>query len=341
MEQRSLTLVEPGHLAWEPAPTPTAGPGEALARVLRCGVCGTDIHAMAGRQPFFSYPRRLGHELCVEIIEAPADSGLRPGDRAAVEPYYFCSRCPACLAGKTNCCTNLRVVGVHIDGGHIPLMTVPVDKLHPSKMLSPDLLALTEPLVIGAHAVERAVPAAGEPMVIMGMGPIGLACAMFARAAGANVSCVDLDETRLRFACERMKLGGPIPAGDGLADRLTQVYGQLPSNIIDATGNRRSMQACFDLCEHGGAVTMVGLFIGALQIDDPNFHRRELTLKASRGGLSTTFAAVIQHLEAGAIEPGAMITHRLRFDEAAEQLPGIHSQPGLMKAMIEYEHENY
>ena len=340
MEQRSLTLVEPGRLAWTPAPTPVAGPDEALVRVLRCGVCGTDIHALAGRQPFFSYPRRLGHELCVEVIEAPPDSGLRAGDRAAVEPYYFCGQCPACCAGKTNCCRNLRVIGVHIDGGHVPVMTVPVDKLHPSPALSPDLLALVEPLVIGAHAVERAAPAAGEPMAVIGMGPIGLACAMFATVAGANVSLVDRDETRLRFANEQMKLGQPIRGGDGLTDRLIQRYGQLPSNIIDATGNRGSMQTCFDLCEHGGSVTFVGLFIGELQIDDPNFHRRELTLKASRGGLPSTFDAVIQQIEAGAVNPEAMITHRFRFDDAAERLPGIHAKPNLVKAMIEYDHEN-
>src|SRR5690606_19972684 len=140
---------------------------------------------LSGRQPFFSYPRRLGHELCVEVVEAPVESGLRPGDRAAVEPYEFCGQCPACRVGKTNCCRNLRVLGVHVNGGHVALMTVPADILHVSATLSADQLALVEPLVIGEHAVERAAPAAGEPTVVVGMGPIGLACALFAKAAGA------------------------------------------------------------------------------------------------------------------------------------------------------------
>lgn len=334
----SLMLMEPGRLSWEAAPPPVAGPGEALVRVLRCGVCGTDLHALTGRQPFFSYPRRLGHELCVEVVEAPAGSGLRAGDRAAVEAYDFCGQCPACRAGKTNCCRNLQVLGVHVDGGHVPLMTIRADKLHVSAKLSPDHLALVEPLVIGAHAVERAALAAapGEPTVIVGMGPIGLACAMFAKAAGANVGCVDLDENRLRFACETMALGEPIRGGEGLAARLTGHYGQLPSTVIDATGNRHSMRECFDLCEHGGAVTFVGLFVGELRFDDPNFHRRELTLKASRGGLPATFRSVVHGMETGAVDPLAMITHRFRFEEAAEQLPELHTQPGLVKAMIEY-----
>ena len=340
MDQPSLTLMEPGRLAWRAAPIPVAGAGEALVRVLRCGVCGTDIHALVGRQPLFSYPRRLGHELCVEVVEAPANSGLRAGDRAAVEAYDFCGQCPACRAGRTNCCRNLRVLGVHVDGGHIPLMTVPTDKLHASAKLSPDRLALVEPLVIGAHAVERAAPAAGEPTAIVGMGPIGLACALFAKAAGANVTCVDVDDSRLRFACNQMALGQPIRGGQELAARLSRHYGQLPSNVIDATGNRRSMQACFDLCEHGGSVTFVGLFLGEIQIDDPNFHRRELTLKASRAGLPSTFRDVIGQLEAGHVDPLAMVTHRLRFDDAAETLPQLHTQPGLVKAMIEYSHED-
>jgi threonine dehydrogenase-like Zn-dependent dehydrogenase len=171
------------------APEPVPSNGEALVRVRRCGVCGTDIHALAGKQPFFSYPRRLGHELCVEVVSAPADSVLRAGDLCAVEAYYFCGTCPACRTGKTNCCKLLKVLGVHIDGGHAPLMAVPADKLHRATKLSPEQIALVEPLVIGAHGVERAAPKAGEPTVIIGMGPIGLAAAMFLPRLRAQIWC--------------------------------------------------------------------------------------------------------------------------------------------------------
>jgi L-rhamnose mutarotase len=180
-EMKSLVLQQPGVLAWTDAPEPVPSNGEALVRVRRCGVCGTDIHALAGKQPFFSYPRRLGHELCVEVVSAPADSVLRAGDLCAVEAYYFCGTCPACRTGKTNCCKLLKVLGVHIDGGHAPLMAVPADKLHRATKLSPEQIALVEPLVIGAHGVERAAPKAGEPTVIIGIGPIGLAAAILPR----------------------------------------------------------------------------------------------------------------------------------------------------------------
>jgi 2-desacetyl-2-hydroxyethyl bacteriochlorophyllide A dehydrogenase len=334
---KALFLEKPGALAWSDIPEPVAAEGEALVRVRRCGVCGTDIHAFAGKQPFFSYPRRLGHELCVEIVSAPAGGELSAGDLCAVEPYYFCGSCPACRSGKTNCCRNLQVLGVHIDGGHAPLLTVPIDKLHRASSLTPEQIALVEPLVIGAHGVERAALQAGEPAVIIGLGPIGLAAAIFARAAGANLACVDTQPDRLKFACERMKLGAPFHADVQLAEHLQKHFGQLPSTIIDATGNAASMKGTFQLAEHGGRIVFLGLFSGDLAFDDPNFHRRELTLMASRAGLTGTFREVIRLLESGKIDVLPLITHRFDFADTAERLPGIHRESGLVKAMINFD----
>jgi len=242
----SLVLEAPGLMKWADVPEPIPSVGEVLVRVHRCGVCGTDAHAVAGKQPFFSYPRRLGHELCVEVIQANG-SELKQGDLCAVEPYYFCGNCAACRAGKTNCCRDLKVLGVHIDGGFAPLITVPADKLHSTKSLAADQIALVEPLVIGAHGVERAALQPGEPTVILGMGPIGLAAAIFAKAAGTNLVCVDMQPDRLAFACDRMQLGKAISADGDLAGKLQKHFGQLPSAVIDATGNPVSMRGAFQL----------------------------------------------------------------------------------------------
>jgi len=334
---KSLVLQQPGALAWTNVPESVPAAGEALVRVRRCGVCGTDIHALAGKQPFFSYPRRLGHELCVEIISAPANSGLSAGELCAVEAYYFCGTCPACRAGKTNCCKNLKVLGVHIDGGHAPLMSVPADKLHRARSLTPEQIALVEPLVIGAHGVERAAPKADEPTVVIGMGPIGLAAAIFAKAAGANLVCVDVQADRLNFACEKMRLGQAIPADASLAENLQKHFGQLPSVVIDATGNPASMHGTFQLAEHGGRIVFLGLFIGELTFDDPNFHRRELKLMASRAGLTGTFREVIRLMESKKIDVLPLITHRFDFAATAERLPQIHREAGLVKAMINFD----
>jgi 2-desacetyl-2-hydroxyethyl bacteriochlorophyllide A dehydrogenase len=216
-------------------------------------------------------------------------------------------------------------------------MTVPIDKLHRASSLTPEQIALVEPLVIGAHGVERAALPAGEPTAIIGLGPIGLAAAIFARAAGANLACVDTQPDRLSFACGRMQLGAPFRADANLADLLQKHFGQLPSTIIDATGNVASMKGTFQLAEHGGRIVFLGLFSGELAFDDPNFHRRELTLMASRAGLTGTFLEVIRLLESGKIDVLPLITHRFDFADAAERLPGIHRESGLIKAMINFD----
>ena len=333
---KTLVLQEPGSLRWMDVPEPERGPGEALVRVRRCGVCGTDIHALAGRQPFFQYPRRLGHELCVEVV-ASDPGGPEAGSLCAVEPYYFCGQCPACRAGRTNCCQKLRVLGVHIDGGHAPLMTAPTDKLHRAGTLSPDQIALVEPLVIGAHGIERAELKRGEPVVILGMGPIGLAAAIFAGAARVNLACVDTQPSRLAFACDRMRLGTGFHAGENLADELKAHFGQLPFVVIDATGNPASMRGAFQLAEHGGRIVFLGLITGEVSFDDPNFHRRELTLSASRAGLPGTFENVIRLMKNSEVDVLPLITHRFGFADCGERLPRFHLEPGLIKGMIDFD----
>ncbi len=332
---KSLVLDSPGHLVWKEVPEPVASAGQAVVRVLRCGVCGTDIHALSGKQPFFSYPRVLGHELCVEVVEAAA-GGPPAGTLCALEPYYFFGSCPPCLAGRTNCCHQLQVLGVHLDGGHVPLLAVPNDKLHPAPGLMPDQIALIEPLAIGAHAVERAALQPGERVAILGMGPIGLAVALAARARNADVALVDLDEKRLSFAADCMELGEPFKGGEDLESRLRAHFGGYPRCVIDATGSRHSMNRCFEFTEHGGRVVFVGLFIGNLEIDDPNFHRRELTLLASRAALPATFDALISQISSGVFDPTPLVTHRLHFDTLDRELPDLHLQPGLVKAIIDF-----
>ena len=178
---KTVILEQPGQLSFAETDAPTTfAADEALVRVQRVGICGTDMHAYRGRQPFFSYPRILGHELGVEIVAiGENEAGLRAGDYCAVEPYLNCGHCIACRKGKTNCCVQLQVLGVHTDGGMREWITVPARKLHKSGKLSLDQLALVETLGIGAHAVDRARIEAGEFALVIGAGPIGLSVVQF------------------------------------------------------------------------------------------------------------------------------------------------------------------
>ncbi len=311
--------------------------GWARVRVRRVGICGTDWHAYHGRQPFFTYPRVLGHELGVEIESAPG-LDLQPGDRCAVEPYLNCGHCVACRRGRGNCCVDLKVLGVHIDGGMCERLLVPGSKLHRSASLSLDQLALVETLGIGCHAVARAAPERGEPVLILGAGPIGLSVIPFVQAAQAVPIVADVSEPRLAFCRQRMNVAHALDArGDLVARIRDHCNGELPTVVIDATGNPASMMRTFDMVAHGGRIVFVGLFAGDVSFADPSFHRREATLLASRNALPGDFTRIIRLIEDNVVDTTPWITHRA----AAVELPDVLTSwlapdAGLIKAMLSF-----
>ena len=371
----TLVLDRPGHFSQHSERSlPTIGMGEALVRVHRVGVCGTDIHAFAGRQPFFTYPRILGHELAVEIVAlgdaAPSrdiettsischqdfndqqgdDNGFQIGDRCAVEPYLHCGRCRACRCGKSNCCARLQVLGVHVDGGMRDHLVVPRGKLHRSQHLSLDQLALVETLGIGAHAVERSGLAMGETALVIGAGPIGLSAMQLAVARGARVLAMDVSASRLDFCRGHLAIADTIIAG---TTSLHEVSSPVPSSsharlleltdgegadvVFDATGNAASMRSAFGMVTHGGRLVFVGLFNGDVNFHDPDFHRREITLFASRNALPANFSRLIADIESGLIDTRPWITHRSYSNAFVGQFPAwLQSDSGLIKGIIEF-----
>jgi 2-desacetyl-2-hydroxyethyl bacteriochlorophyllide A dehydrogenase len=313
--------------------------GEVLIRIRQVGVCGTDFHAFRGEQPFFTYPRILGHELGVEVVAVePEEHELAAGVRCALEPYFNCGHCPACRRGKPNCCINLKVFGVHIDGGMRELAIVPVSKLHPSHTLSFEQLALVEPLSIGAHAVSRAQLADGENVLVVGAGPIGLAVTQFALLAGAKVMVMDISERRLAF-CQH--LWPQVVCIDGRGDSLGAlehvVADDLPTAVFDATGNPQSMMSAFTYVAYGGRLIFVGLFQGDVTFHDPDFHRRELTLLSSRNSTSADFRRIIGYLEAGQIDLAPWITNQASADTMIAVFPQwFERDSGVIKALVAF-----
>ncbi len=299
----------------------------ALVRVLRVGICGSDRAAYAGRMPLVSYPRVLGHELAVEVLESPPNErGIEPGCICAVEPYLPCGRCYACRLGRTNCCENLLVLGVHVDGGMQGLLRLPLSMLHAAGDLDPDHVALVETLSVGARAVRRAAVKEGERVLVVGAGPIGLAALAFARLAGAEVDVLELN--RLRWTAAIAAGADRIDTGDGPIGR------QLYPVVFDATGSRVAMERSFERVEHAGRLGLLGLVPERVSFDDRLFHTRELTLLASRNS-SGEFPRVIEAIALGKIQFRGWITHRLRLDGVPMQFAQVCEQPNLVKAMVE------
>ena len=337
---KAIRLEAPGQFASLEIDAPAAPvAGEALVRVRRIGVCGTDLHAYRGKQPFFAYPRILGHELGVEVVAVGAGvTHVRAGDRCSVEPYINCETCVACRRGKPNCCASLKVLGVHMDGGMREAFTLPARKLHPSATLTFDQLALVETLGIGCHAVERARLERDEYALVVGAGPIGLAAIQFAMEAGARTIVLDVNEARIDF-CQR-QLGVPhaINASrEASVEALLRITGgDLPTAVFDATGNPTSMMEAFHFPAQGGRLVFVGLFQGDVTFNDPNFHKRELTVMGSRNALPTDFTRIISLIEAGRIDTGPWITHRAPLDGVIADFPSwVLPETGVIKAMIE------
>lgn len=319
---------------------PQPGPGEALVRVQRVGICGTDLGGYLGKMPFFSYPRIPGHELGVEVIAVGEGvTNVKPGDRCAVECYLNCQQCYSCRRGFTNCCENHKTLGVMCDGGMTERIVLPARKLHIASKLTPDECALVETLAIGCHAVDRGNAQPGENVLIIGAGPIGLSALEFARLSGARPIVMDIAESRLAFVREKMGVPDTVVVrGDGsdIEAVRTMTNGQMCDVVIDATGNNKSMVRAMEFAAFAGRVVYVGITQQNLEFPHaPFLHRRELTIMASRNALSRDFARIIMLIEEGRIDTRPWITHHASFEEVADIFPTwLKPETGVIKAVV-------
>jgi alcohol dehydrogenase len=335
----AILLEKPEHFVRTQIAEPAApGAGEAVVRVHRVGICGSDISGYLGKMPFYIYPRIPGHELGVEIVAVgPGVTNVKAGDRCSVEPYMNCGNCHACRKGASTCCANLKVLGVMTDGGLRERFTVRAEKLHPSRSLSFDQLALVETLAIGCHAVNRPGLTKGENCLIIGAGPIGLASIVFARLTGAKVIVLDTNPARLEFAKSVMGVDETLVARDGIEEDLRRVTdGNLPDVVIDATGSNASMSSAFGYIAPTGRLVYVGITTKDVTFKHPVFHRPEGTLMCSRNALPADFTRIVELIETGKIDTRPWITHRSSFESLIGDFPSYtRPETGVIKAMVE------
>ncbi|CFB69508.1 galactonate oxidoreductase [Yersinia enterocolitica] len=315
-----LLCEEPTKLVYQQRALPIPKADEALIKVLNVGICGTDIHAWAGQQPFFSYPRVLGHEICGEIIELGDNvHNMHVGQRVAVIPYVACHHCNSCLSGKTNCCENISVIGVHQDGGFSEYLSVPTSNLLLVDDVDPVSAALIEPFAISAHAVRRADIHPGEHVLVVGAGPIGLGVAAIAQADGAHVVMADTSTQRRNHVENLLDICALDPSDAEFEQQLRQQFsGMLPLKVIDATGNQRAMNNTVNFIRHGGSIVFVGLFKGDLSFPDPDFHKKETTMMGSRNATFEDFAKVGKLMAAGKLSANMILTHSFEFNTLAD-----------------------
>lgn len=333
----AIVCETPGRLVMDRRPRPLRAEGEVLLRIRRVGICGTDMHIVRGTQPYLSYPRVMGHELAAEVVEAPGGSPLKVGDPVFVMPYLACQKCSACRSGKTNCCKNLQVLGVHRDGGLSEYLCVPRDFVLKADGLTLDQIAMVEFLSIGAHAVERGNPRPKQRVLVVGAGPIGIAVALFAMMRDAQVFVLDTRTDRLDFCREDLGVDHVVLADERAAQSLSELtQGDMFDVVFDATGNRQAMQIGFSYVGHGGSYVLVSIVNGDITFSDPEFHKRETTLLGSRNATIADVERVMNAIRSGRIPTAKLNTHRATFAE----IPRVFSEwmdpaAGVIKAIVE------
>ncbi|WP_285019251.1 zinc-binding alcohol dehydrogenase family protein [Novosphingobium sp. fls2-241-R2A-195] len=315
-------------------PVPAAG--EALVRIRRVGICGTDYHIVRGTQPYLSYPRVPGHELAAEIVSAGVGSEWQPGLRVCIMPYHSCGACIACRGGKPNCCAAMSVLGVHKDGGLAEYLAIDERYLIDAEGLSLDEIAMVEFLSIGRHAVRRAVLQVGERVLVVGAGPIGMATAFFAARGGADVTVLDGNESRVALCVDKLGAHHGEALGADTAERLAALTnGEFFDCVFDATGNAPAIEAGFAYVAHGGRYVLVSIVTADIRFSDPEFHKREMSLIGSRNATHQDFADVIEVLRARAFPLGAVVSHTLPFAEVPAAIGRLmEPDSGVIKALV-------
>ena len=335
---KAVVCEKPNEFSIKDINRPTLHTGNALIRVKRIGICGTDYHAYQGNQPYFKYPRVFGHELAGIIEEiGDNDKGLKKGDQVTILPYMHCGDCIACRNGKTNCCLKLQVFGVHVDGGMQEFISVPISHILKTEGLTLDQTAIIEPFSIGAHAISRSGITKGENVLVIGAGPIGIGVMMFAQLKGAKVIAMDIDEKRLSFCSEWAKVEGTVNALHEPETIIQEMLdGDHPTTVFDASGNKKSMNESIQYVSHGGKLIFVGLMNDYISFYNPYFHEKELTLMASRNSTQTDFENVMKQLRIGNIDIEGYISHRCFFDQVTDRFNyWLRPESKVVKALIE------
>ena len=334
---KAVVCPAPHAIAVETRPTTIRVQDEVLLKINRAGICGTDYHIYEGLHPFLKYPRVIGHELSATVIETPASCQFQIGQQVVINPYIACGTCHACNIGKPNCCMNIAVLGVHRDGGMCEMISLPEHNLISADGLTLDEAATVEFLAIGAHAVRRSDVGKDVNALVVGAGPIGLGAAIFAQIAGANVTLVDRDSERLQLASAATGILNTITTdADAVANIVQASKGNGYDAVFDATGSRASMERSFAYVAHGGTYVFVGLIKDDITFADADFHKREMTLMASRNATAIDFDHVIAAIKSKKVPIAKLLTHRTSLAEVANDLPRWSTdKKGLIKALVD------
>lgn len=328
---KAVYMEKPWNIEISDVQMPKPKEGEALLRVKSAGICGSDIGAFRGTNGLVSYPRIIGHEIAGEVISIPENNknGIKPGDRVIVDPYLYCGHCYPCSIGRTNCCVDLKVLGVHVDGGMAEYFCHPADMLLKVPDDMPwDIIPLAEPLTIALHGIHRLNLKAGEHIAINGAGPIGLLAAMVALHYGAEPIMIDLVKERLDFA---KSLGVQYTINlreEDLVEKVSEyTNGRMAECVMEASGANSAIRATLDIVSHAGRIALTGWPKQETPIPTDMITRKEVDVRGARTSAGE-FPEAIDLIYHQKVDARRILTKVISIDKAPETIRDIEKNPG-------------
>lgn len=325
----SVYLQQPKDISIRDIPPPVAGAGQALIKIRAAGICGSDIGAFRGTNPLVSYPRVIGHELAGEVVSIPPNTkGIAVGSHVVLDPYLHCGHCYPCTLGRTNCCEDLQVLGVHVDGGMAEYVVHPADMLVKVPDDMPwELVPLAEPLTIALHGIHRGGLQAGEHIAIFGAGPIGLLAAMCAKVYGAVPIVIDPVQERLDIA-QSLGVAHVLPPDESLPQAVAQLTNRRMAEVVmEASGSHGGILASLDIAAYAGRVVLTGWPAGETPLPTALITRKELDVRGARTSAGE-FEEAIELIHSGKVDVRGVLTKTVQAAQLPEAVRQLDAQPG-------------
>ena len=335
---KTVLIEKPFEIAVTDTEMPVAKEGEAILKVLYCGICGADVASFTGNQPFTTYPRIPGHEFSAQIVSIPEnDKGLKVGDIVTANPYFNCGECYSCQRGFVNCCTDNQTMGVQRDGSFREYIAMPVERIYDGKGLSAKELALVEPFTISYHALHRAAVKPGDKVLVVGAGPIGLFALISAKAQGAEVFVADVLDGRLEKA---MHFGADGVINSAKLDIVEEAMRITNGNgfdvCVEACGQSVTFLNCIDCAAFAANIILIGngkketTFLHSILL------KKELNVFGSRNSYAKDFREVIDLIASGKVNVLDMVSAVYPMAEADVAFKALANNDGsLAKVLIE------
>lgn len=330
---KAISVKEPYKVEIIEMEKPVPQKGEALLEVLFVGICGSDMSLYKGKMSgYASYPRIPGHELAARIVEIDENNeyGLKKNMLVTVNPYYNCGECYSCSRGYVNCCVDNKTMGLARDGVCAQYITMPLERIYDGKGLNALELSLIEPFCISYHGVKKADIKAGENVLVVGSGTIGLFAMVAAKLKGANVVMCDVAEEKLKLAVTKFGADDYIlnDNNDTFLDKVLQkTNGNKFDVAIEAVGFPSTLQNCLDAVASVGRVVEIGIGTQTLDFEYSMIQKKEITLMGSRNALKEDFEELIDLANNKKVDLKNFISEVVDFRNASEVFEKIAKDP--------------